>query len=145
MIQVLVSAVTVAILAISPLIAAAQSPGGEDAAIKNVLETMVRAVNKDQLTTMLDQFSDDAKIDSRAAGGLVSKEKYKEVMVDVFKKGDLISADIRDISITMTDPSKATALGTVYLQTKASRLSGRAEYKLEKRDGRWLIVETMRK
>jgi hypothetical protein len=65
-------------------------------------------------------------------------------MTDVFKRGDLISAEIRDMTIT-TDPSRATVLGTVFLVTRTGRPSGRAEYKLEKRDGRWLIVETIAK
>jgi hypothetical protein len=46
------------------------------------------------------------------------------------------------MTVTMSDPSRATVLGTVFVVMKTDRASGRAEYKLEKRDGRWLIVET---
>jgi ketosteroid isomerase-like protein len=145
MIQFLVLAVTVAILAVNPVTTAAQGSSAEEAAVKDVVQTTVRAVNKDELTTMLAQFADDAVIDSRAAGGKVSKAKYAEVMADVFKKGDLISAELRDVNVTMADPTHATVVGTVYLQTRTNRLSGRNEWKLEKRDGRWLIVETTRK
>jgi hypothetical protein len=97
------------------------------------------------MSNLLAQYSDDAKIYSRVVNGQVSKDKYAEIMTDVFKRGDLISAEIRDMTITMTDPSRATVLGTVFLVTRTGRPSGRAEYKLEKRDGRWLIVETMAK
>ena len=128
-----------------PTSAAAQGSDSEEAAIKKVIETMVRAVNKDQLNVMLAQFADDAVIDSSAAGGKVSKVKYGQVMADVFQKGNLISADVRDMNVTMTGSSRATVLGTVYLQTRTARPTARVEYKLEKRDGRWLIVETNRK
>jgi uncharacterized protein (TIGR02246 family) len=121
---------------------AAQSPGTEEAAVKTVIETMVRSVNKDALDTLMAQFADDAKIYTRVLRSQVSKDKYREVMTDVFSKGDLISAEIRDMQVTFGDPSHATVLGTVYLVTRTSRPSGRVEYKLEKRDGRWLIVET---
>jgi hypothetical protein len=134
-----------ALLVLSPMTTAAQNVAGEEAAIKSVIETSIRSFNKDDLTTMLAQFADDAIIDSRAAGGKVPKAKYAEVMAEVVKKGDVISSEVRDMSITMTDPTHATVLGTVYLQTRTSRPSGRNEWKLEKRDGRWLIVETNRK
>jgi hypothetical protein len=49
------------------------------------------------------------------------------------------------MSVTVHDPSRATVLGTLYLQTRTGRPMGRVEYKLEKRGGRWLIVETNRK
>ena len=143
--QFLAPVLVAALLAASPIACAAQSSGGEEGAIKQVVEATVKAVNKDDLTMMLAHFADDAMIDSRAAGGKVSKARYAEVMAEVFKKGDLISAEVRDFNITVGDPSHATVLGTVYLQTRSNRLSGRNEWKLEKRDGRWLIVETNRK
>jgi hypothetical protein len=145
MLQLFALLLVAALVAISPIPATAQSAGSEEAAIKSVIETSVRSFNKDDLNTMLAQFSDDAIIDSRAAGGKVPKAKYAEVMAEVVKKGDVISSELRDMSVTMTDPSHATVLGTVYLQTRTSRVSGRNEWKLEKRDGRWLIVETNRK
>jgi uncharacterized protein (TIGR02246 family) len=144
-VQIVAMVLVSALVAASPTITAAQSSGNEEAAIKKVVETAAKAVNKDDLATMLAQYADDAMIDSRAAGGRVSKAKYGEVMADVFKKGDLISAEVRDVNVTMADPSRATMLGTVYLVTRTNRLSGRVEWKLEKRDGRWLIVEANRK
>ena len=72
----------------------------------------------------------------------VTKARYREVMANVFKSGNLVSVEVRDLTVTMTDPSRATVVGTTFLVMKTDRASGRAEYKLEKRDGRWLIVET---
>jgi hypothetical protein len=65
-------------------------------------------------------------------------------MAESFKKGDLISMELRDFTVTTVDSSRATALGTLYAQTRTSRGSARVEWKLEKRDGRWLVVETNR-
>jgi ketosteroid isomerase-like protein len=135
----------VVLFATSATTASGQATGPDEASIRKAVETTVKAINKDDLPTMLANIADDAIIDSRAAGGKVSKAKYAEVMAEVFKKGDLISAELRDVSVTMSDPARAMLLGTVYIQTKTSRGSGRVEWKLEKRDGRWLIVETNRK
>jgi uncharacterized protein (TIGR02246 family) len=141
--------VAVALLAVlvtvGSVLTTAQTAVADEAAIKKVVEASARALNKDDLTTVLAQYADDAMIDSRAAGGKVPKQKYAEVMAEVIKKGDLINVELRDVNVKMTDPARATVLGTVYLQTRTSRLSGRNEWKLEMRDGRWLIVETTRK
>jgi uncharacterized protein (TIGR02246 family) len=122
-----------------PTVAAAQA---EEGAIKRVIETAAKAINKDDLTMVLAQYADDAKIYSRVVGRQVSKAEYAKIMADVFKAGNLINADLRDIKVTLDDPSRAIALGNVYVTTKTNRTSGRAEWKLEKRDGSWLIVET---
>jgi ketosteroid isomerase-like protein len=137
--------VVVVLLAVGPVSTVAQITGGEEPAlIKKVVETTVRAINKDDLKTLLAQLADDALIDSAVAGGKVSKEKYGQAMAEAFKKGDLVSLELRDFTITMVDSSRATALGTLYAQTRTGRGSGRVEWKLEKREGRWLIVETNR-
>ena len=119
--------------------------GSEEAAVKATIETFIRGFNKGDLNVMLAQLSDDAKVYSRVAQSQVSKEKYAEITADVLKKGDVISVDVRDMNVTMASPSRATVNASVYMVTRTSRPSGRAEYQLEKRDGRWLIVETMPK
>jgi hypothetical protein len=50
--------------------------------------------------------------------------------------------DVRDLTVTMTSPTQATVIGATVLVMKTSRTRCRAGYKPEKRDGRWLIVET---
>ena len=66
-------------------------------------------------------------IDSAAAGGKVTKARYAEVMADVLQKGNLISADTRDMSVTLHDSSRAIVLGTVYLRTRTGRPMARVE------------------
>ena len=134
--------VVVALLAVCPVAALAQSPAEEEAAIKKVVETMTRSINKDDLNTLLSVLAEDAKIYTRVERQQVSKARYGEIMANVFKSGNLVSVEVRDLTVTITDPSHATVLGSTFLVMKTDRASGRAEYKLEKRDGRWLIVET---
>jgi hypothetical protein len=66
-------------------------------------------------------------------------------LAKLLKDGNVVSFEMRDLMVTVVDPTHATVLGTAFIVTKAERLSSRAEYKLEKRDGRWLIVSTDRK
>jgi len=134
--------VVAALLTISPGPVLAQSQAEEVEAIKKVVETMAKSINKDDLTLLLAQFTDDAKIYTRVERQQVSKARYGEVMTGVFKSGNLISVDIRDMNVTMTDPTHATVTATTFLVMKNDRGSGKGLYKLEKRDGRWLIVET---
>ena len=138
----LVALIVFATLAASSPLAAAQSPSEEEAAIKKVIQNTAEASNKDDLKLLLAQFADDAMIDSRAARAKIDKEKYAEAMTRLFKSGNLISATIRDLNVTLTDPTHATAVGTLHFVMKNDRSSARNEWKLEKRDGRWLIVET---
>jgi hypothetical protein len=70
------------------------------------------------------------------------RDRAHVAMANVFKSGSLVSVEVRDLTVTMADPTHATVIGTTFLVMKTDRASGRAEYKLEKRDGRWLIVET---
>jgi uncharacterized protein (TIGR02246 family) len=137
--------VLIAFAAVSPSAAVAQSSADEVAAIKKVIDNTVQAVKKDDLNLLLAQFADDALIDSRAAGGKVSKDKYREAMAAAFKQGNIVNVEMRDLDVRIVDSTRATALGTSFLTTKTDRLSGRTEWKFEKRDGRWLIVETNRK
>jgi ketosteroid isomerase-like protein len=128
--------VAVALLATGPAGALAQSQAEEEAAIKKVVETMARSINKDDLNTLLAQLADDAKIYTRVERQQVSKVRYGEIMANVFKSGSLVSVEVRDLTVTMMDPTHAMLIGTTFLVMKTDRASGRAEYKLEKRDGR---------
>jgi hypothetical protein len=45
------------------------------------------------------------------------------------------------LRVSMIDSSHATVEGEVYFSSTSSRTSDKRQWKLEKRDGRWLIVE----
>jgi hypothetical protein len=95
---------------------------GEKQAIRTVIESVSRAIDNADLRMLLAQFAEDAIIDSKIARAKVSKQKYAE--------------------ITMVDSTRATVLATIYPMKLARRFVYDHEWTLEKRDGRWLIVET---
>jgi hypothetical protein len=121
--------------------ASAQTPSGESAEVLKVLDAWVKALNRDDIKVVLDHIAPDAQLDSRAARGRVSREKYAEAMQNLFKSGNLIEVQHRDRKVELVDPTHATVLLTSYAITKTDRFSTRAEFKLEKRDGRWLVTE----
>jgi len=81
-------------------------------------------------------------IDSKVAAAKINKERYAESMERAFKNHALVRTDYRDLKVTVVDPTHATVAATTYATPR-----GRApfnvvnEWKLEKRDGRWLVVE----
>jgi len=92
------------------------------------------------------QFADDAKIDSKAAGANVSKPAYADAMAQAFSAGNMLSSSYSGLKISLVDATHAVAEGTLYINLKnGRRIVSRHEWKLEKRDGRWLIVETNHK
>jgi uncharacterized protein (TIGR02246 family) len=125
-----------------PLATLAYSPDSEKQAIRAVIESVSSAIDSADLPLLLAQFAEDAVIDSKIARAKVSKQKYAEAMAAAFRTHELIGMEIRDIKITMVDPTIATVLTTMHPMTRTRRYIYDHEWKLEKRDGRWLIVET---
>jgi hypothetical protein len=132
----------IAFVVAMPVRAAAQGSGGDEMAAIKVVETASAAINKEDLQLLLAQFADDARIDSKAAQAKVSKDKYAEAMAAAFKSYSIVRVEHRDLRATLSDGTHASVLGTVYMTTKTARPVFAHEWKLEKRAGRWLIVET---
>jgi ketosteroid isomerase-like protein len=130
------------VLVTAGLATIAQSQDGETQAIRRVIENLSRAINDADLPLLLDQIADDAVIDSRVARGRVNKQKYADAMMGAFKTHEIISFATRDIKITMVDATRATVRGTIHSMNLVRRFVYDHEWKLEKRDGFWLIVET---
>ncbi len=120
----------------------AHGQDGDEQAIRSVIESFGIAINGADLPTLLSHIAEDAVIDSRAARGKVSKQKYADAMARAFERHQLTSFEIRHIKITMVDATRATVLATIYPATTGRRLTYDHEWKLEKRAGLWLIVET---
>jgi hypothetical protein len=115
----------------------------ESKLVKSVIDQMIKAVNSGDLNLLLAQYADDAKIDSRAAGAKVSKRGYAEAMSRNFQQGSILSTRYTGLKITFVDATHAVAEGTLQVTLKGGGgFVSRHEWKLEKRDGRWLIVET---
>lgn len=106
--------------------------------VKSVIDLMIKAFNSGNLTLLLALHADDAKIDSKVAGAKVSKPVWAQAMSRYFQRGSAASLEYTGLKISLVDATHAVAEGTLYANGKGSR----HEWKLEKRDGRWLIVET---
>jgi hypothetical protein len=99
--------------------------------------------NDEKLEELLALYADDARIDSRIAKAVISKPEYRELMTRIFARRSLNRADVGSLKVTLVDATHAVTDGIVYIHTKSGdRLSAKNRWTLEKRDGRWLIVET---
>ena len=125
--------------ALAPIV---QSQDADEEAIRRVIESFGIAINGGDLPTLLGHIADDAVIDSRFARGKVSKQKYADAMARAFERHQLTHFEIRHIKVAMVDATHATVLGTIFPRTEGRRYTFDHEWKLEKRDGIWLIVET---
>jgi ketosteroid isomerase-like protein len=130
------------VFAAAPFTTAAQNQDAEEPEIRRVIENIDKAINKEDLKLLPAQYSDDAMIDSKIAGTKVNKQKFEESVAKAFKAHDIIKNEYRDVKVTVADPTHATALSTVYAITRTNRFTWLLEWKLEKRDGRWVVVET---
>ena len=109
----------------------------DEATIRGVLDSVMDAINQRDVRRLLDQFADDAQIDSKAAGGKVSKRRYGDAMADAFHK-NIVPVVRHTYGAIVVGGAVATANGTIRLGAQ----SFPNEWKLEKRAGRWMIVET---
>ena len=136
--------VVVAVIVHLPLASFSQGSQGdpEEQAVRKVIEVWIQAVNSADLPTLLAQFSDDAMIDSKVARGKVNKQKYGEAMAAAFGAHTLVGMAADGIKITFADQVHSTVLTTIYPMSNARRFVYLLEWKLEKRDGHWVIVET---
>jgi hypothetical protein len=133
--------VLVVLIAAGPLATIAHGQDGEKQAIIRVIESFSSAINDADLPLLLVHIADDAVIDSKIARGRVSKQRYADAMARAFNRRETLGFETRDIKVTMFDATRATVLATIYPLTFGQRFIYDHEWKLEKRDGVWLIVE----
>ena len=119
-----------------PLPAGYQASPDEVAAVRQILAANEQAINARDLNALTASYADDAKIDSLAAGGTVGKPAYRDAMARVFAGGTALRASYGTPSIGFADPTHATIQVGATQGTRPSRI----QYQLEKREGRWLIV-----
>jgi len=136
--------VVVALLAMASL--AAQPARSQDTAseievVKRVIEMLSAAINATKLDEILALYADDALIDSKAAKAMVSKAQYGETLKRAFAQRRSFRVETGGLRVSMADSNHATVDGVVYFSSASDRTSEKRQWKLEKRDGRWLIVE----
>jgi ketosteroid isomerase-like protein len=135
-----------AVLVVSPHLsglcfAQADQSKREDLAVRNVIELWVQAVNSADVTMLLAQFSEDARIESKVARGTVNKQQYGDAMAKAFRAHALVGMSADIMNVTLVDQAHATVLATIYPMSNARRYVYVVEWKLEKRGGRWVVVE----
>jgi uncharacterized protein (TIGR02246 family) len=123
---------------------ASSQPSADEEAVKKTLEGIAEAFNARDAKRYMAHFADDAKVESRSAGGIVGKAKYAESIEKLFALDRKSRTAYRDLKVSLSDPSRAVVEGGQYGWDSRGeqRLGSKYQWKLEKRDGRWLIVET---
>ena len=123
----------------------AQSPDveAESKSVKAVLEAGQKAGHARDLNGILAVYSDDAMIDSKVARGKVSKSTYKDALTKGWERDTTTWAEYRNVQVAVNDATHAVATGMIYIHLQNGKnIIQKHEWKLEKRDGHWLIVET---
>jgi ketosteroid isomerase-like protein len=134
------------------LAAGCATPGGVAApqadvdAVNAVIQSQRATFNARNLDGLMLAIADDARVVSlptfgsgRGAGeSQVTKVQYREDMVALMARGDRTLVEHANWTVTFADPTHATANGQVDLGGQKSDF----QYKLEKRGGHWLIVES---
>ena len=133
--------VCLAAVALHP--AFAQDTASELEAVKRVVEGTASLTNAEKLDELMALYADDAKVESRTAGGIISKAQLRENMKGFFARRAVNRVDVSSLKATLADPTHATVDGVLYVHTASgNRAGGGQQWKLEKRDGQWLIVES---
>ena len=80
----------------SSLVTHALDTASETEAVKRVIEGANAAVTAGKLEEVLAFYAADARIDSKAAGRLVSKDEFREALKGLFDRRSLNRADVAD-------------------------------------------------
>ena len=93
--------------------------------------------------------ADDAKLWLRAEKRYVTKPEWLKEIQRQFSAKRVLGAEWKDTWVKMVDPTHSVVETKIVVDytrpTGTPPLSYDAEYKLEQRDGKWLIVEALAK
>jgi ketosteroid isomerase-like protein len=124
----------------APLTPAQQA---EADAIRKMVVDHAAALNAKNMGRAAADYADQARIESRVAGGIVSKAQWQQSIQQSVTAGQFPHVELGVASVTFTDATHATVMGNLAAtQVGGRRTQDRLEWKMEKRDGRWLIVES---
>jgi hypothetical protein len=122
-------------------------PAADVDAVNQVIQAQRVAFNARNLDGLLVAIADDAKVVSLPVFGSgrgsdddqVSKVQYRTDMAALMARGDRTLLEHAQWNVSFADPTHATAIGQVQVGERKADF----QYKLEKREGRWLIIESM--
>jgi len=125
--------------ATTPAVPMTPAQQAEAEAIRKMLTEQAAAMSARDFGRAAASFAEGAQIDSTAAGRKVNKVEWQQAMQQIAAP----RVEISVATVSFSDPSHATAVGDFVLYPAAGgRRQARHEWKIQKRDGRWLIVET---
>ena len=119
--------------------AVAQTEADADA-VKQTMGVVEAAINGKNLDLLLSCFADDAQIDSRAAGRKVNKAEYRTAMSQALP--NIESIQLRGLKVKLTGADTAIVDGESYVKLSGQYSGAYRQWKLQRRDGKWLIVDT---
>lgn len=108
--------------------------------IGDLMKTYFDALRNRDLSVLLPLFSEDALIDSKAAGGIVSRENYAKAVEKSLPT--MTPIHITELRITVKDASADVYGISSYGFKGRPGKRWLRKWKFEKRDGVWLIVES---
>jgi len=124
------------------VVASAPAQTADATAVKQTLENYFNALSSRDLELLLSFIADDAQIESRAAAGKkVGKQELRAAMARVIRNVD--GAQATNLKVTMTDADNAVVTGESHLRIGGGVDASYRQWRLQKRDGKWLIVESI--
>lgn len=108
------------------------STGGEIAVAKT-LETLITAYNERDIDKVLSCYAPDAKIDSKLAGGYISKNEFRQTLE---KRSKLPTIKLKDTKFIELSPTKYQVDSIL-----SGKNSFKISYELVPLEGRWVILE----
>ncbi|HSE95109.1 MAG TPA: nuclear transport factor 2 family protein [Methylomirabilota bacterium] len=115
----------------------------EAQAIRKMLADHAAALNAKDVGRAAADYADQARIESRVAGGTVNRAQWQQSIQQSVTAGQFPHIEFGVSRVSFSDPTHATVVGNfVATQAGGRRTQDGLEWKMEKRDGRWLIVES---
>ena len=129
--------------AATPAVPLTPAQQAEADAIRKMLADHAAALNAKDVARAAADYADQARIESRVAGGTVNRAQWRQAIQQSVTAGQFPHIQFGVSSVSFSDPTHATVLGDfVATQAGGRRTQDGLEWKMEKRDGRWLIVES---
>lgn len=121
----------------------------QEAEVATLVKTLAQAYNSNDLPGMSALIADDAKLWLRVEKRYVTKPEWLKEIQRQFSAKRVLGAEWKDTRVKMVDPTHSVVETKIVVDytrpTGTPPLSYDAEYKLEQRDGKWLIVEALAK
>ena len=104
------------------------------------MESYLHALRSHDLRLLLSLFHEDARIDSKAASGVVSKDQYASTMAQTLPF--MSHSYFRDLLIRVQGGAAIVYGLSRYDSRRGPGQWRRRTWKFGKQDGRWKIIET---